>query len=253
MKTFEVTAEQFECHPAGMNSIKESVLYCVGTAPDNYLVWGDVATWVTAGATLLLILGGWLALRATKKQISEAREIAHLQQRNEALTSFAAALRELSALSLEAVDVVDLRRHAMRALTTSEHWALSLPHIFDSRALNRAIDKFEKLISHLQFARTELRDDVRSVQKGKDASRSADGMFIRVEESADRGAPANFLTLSEAIPELQAKIADICFQASAAKITEQEAVEGLEEANARMDALVPNTWRYIANIRDTRK
>lgn len=50
-------AEQFECHPAGANAAKESAVYCVGTAPDNYLVLGDVATWVTAFGTLLLFGG----------------------------------------------------------------------------------------------------------------------------------------------------------------------------------------------------
>ncbi|PRB72507.1 hypothetical protein [Arthrobacter sp. MYb213] len=55
------TAEQFECQIPGATSVKDSVLYCAGTAPDNYLVLGDLATWMTAFFTLGLLAAAVVA------------------------------------------------------------------------------------------------------------------------------------------------------------------------------------------------
>lgn len=56
-----VISEQFECRIPEESAIKQDVIYCTGTAPDNYLVMGDVATWVTAIATVLLVVGAFWA------------------------------------------------------------------------------------------------------------------------------------------------------------------------------------------------
>ncbi|MFJ5106666.1 MULTISPECIES: hypothetical protein [unclassified Glutamicibacter] len=51
-----VLSEGFECTVPSDDAVKGSVVNCVGTAPDNYLVMGDVATWVAGVAGILTAL-----------------------------------------------------------------------------------------------------------------------------------------------------------------------------------------------------
>lgn len=97
MKTPGITAEQFECHPAGANAVKESVLYCVGTAPDNYLVLGDIATWITAIAMVLLFIGAVLAWNTARGQLRSTYRLSRDQHRIVALGEFTDRLAEFCA------------------------------------------------------------------------------------------------------------------------------------------------------------
>ena len=73
-----ISVERFECMIPSRDAVKHDVISCVGTAPDNYLVLGDVATWVTAIATILLVIGAAFAWREARNTRNAMQSEANL-------------------------------------------------------------------------------------------------------------------------------------------------------------------------------
>lgn len=68
-----IIAEGFECVVPSDDAAKGTVINCVGTSPDNYLVLGDLATWATAIFTLFLVVGAFMAWRKAKETLDQMR------------------------------------------------------------------------------------------------------------------------------------------------------------------------------------
>lgn len=68
-----IFAEGFECSVPSDDAVKGTVINCVGTAPDNYLVLGDVATWATAVFTLFLVIGAFMAWHKAKQTLDQMK------------------------------------------------------------------------------------------------------------------------------------------------------------------------------------
>lgn len=63
--------ERFACTVPAGPVVKKTEITCLGTAPDNYEIFGTVTDWFLVGLTALLVLGAFLAWHKAKQTLDQ--------------------------------------------------------------------------------------------------------------------------------------------------------------------------------------
>lgn len=106
-------AQQFKCEVPSPNAIKDGVLYCSAPPNENYLVFGDIASWASVVLTLVMAIFAYRAWDTSREQLKtaqrESSENAYRYERSiqlESLFELFGVYSELDSRLLEGAEAI---------------------------------------------------------------------------------------------------------------------------------------------------
>lgn len=234
-----ISAETLVCRVSTGSAIKVDKLYCSTSPTNNAVIFGDLATWIGAGATLLaavisifMAYFAYHAWQTSQKQLKTTRDIAVNDQRVPRLSDFLEKLSLRFGNNPQFADAYDMAASRAEVLRLHDRWTLTYPDIYRHGYLRQIVECVANL--------TLIQIRMQSIDPNSSGDRREKSEFINERSAAKRN-------LDERISLIKSQCLDLHNEVT----TEDQANESFSTLSKELDGdvgrfeLLAPGWRTL--------